>query len=149
MVFSTKFTTTKRLKSWCFKSYLSLERIKGLLSRTFSRCWRKWERFHQNHARTISAFKPKRGNQNFIFQLALSIPTEAIIKSFHSIFMLLFSYQKRCALSMYKPNTTLSPGGGGGKGWGLPLMGYMVRFRPKGVRYIKRLGIHEMTYLEG
>lgn len=46
---------------------------------------------------------------------------------------------------MYKPNTTHSREG---EGWGLPLMACTVRVRPKGVRYIKRLGIHEMTYLE-
>ena len=46
---------------------------------------------------------------------------------------------------MYKPTTTHSREG---EGWGLPLMAYTVRVRPKGVRYIKRLGIHEMTYLE-
>ena len=46
---------------------------------------------------------------------------------------------------MYKPNTTHSRGGEGG----LLLIAYTVRFRPKGVRYIKRLGIREMTYLEG
>ena len=54
---------------------------------------KKMRKVLSNHARTISAFKPKRGNQNFIFQLALSIPTEAILKSFHSTFVLLFSYQ--------------------------------------------------------
>ena len=47
------------------------------------------------------------------FQLALSIPTEAIVKSFHSIFMLLFPYQKCCTLWIYKPNTAHSRGGGG------------------------------------
>ena len=46
---------------------------------------------------------------------------------------------------MYKPNSTHSREG---EGWGLPLMACTVRVRPKGVRYIKRLGIHEMTYLE-
>ena len=46
---------------------------------------------------------------------------------------------------MYKPNTTHSREG---EGWGLPLTACTVRGRPKGVRYIKRLGIHEMNYLE-
>ena len=47
---------------------------------------------------------------------------------------------------MYKTKHSTLPGGGK---WGLPLMAYTVRFRSKSVRYFKRFGIQEMTYLEG